>query len=133
MTEAALLAHLSALETELHHPGAPATPERAQALLHPEFFEVGRSGACYSRATVLAYLSIQTSASPVRASQFRLTRLGDDTALLTYRSDATAGPGQAPGSTWRSSVWQCVHGHWLLRYHQGTPAPALPAQDAIEK
>jgi hypothetical protein len=122
--QATLLAHLRALETELHHPGAPASPARADALLHPDFFEVGRSGTRYSRTTVLAFLGGQLQPSPVNASHFELTRLSDDCALLTYRSDASAGLGQPPGSAWRASVWQRVGEQWQLRYHQGTPTHA---------
>ena len=31
-----LLAELTALETELHHPGSPCTRERLERLLHPD-------------------------------------------------------------------------------------------------
>ena len=39
-----LLTHLQTLEVELHHPGVRTSRARLEALLHPDFHEVGRSG-----------------------------------------------------------------------------------------
>ena len=48
-----LLFQLQALEVELHHPGVRCDRDWLEALLHPEFHEVGRSGCTYSRETEL--------------------------------------------------------------------------------
>lgn len=113
---------LSALETELHHPGRLCSRERLGQLLHAEFHEVGRSGRAYDRRTVIEYLAAVTTSPPVIPRDFRLALLAPDVALLTYRSDQHGVDGQGSLPTLRSSVWCASEGRWQLRYHQGTPA-----------
>ena len=118
-----LLPTLQALETELHHPGVPCTRQRLDHLLHPDFHEVGRSGAAYSRETVLGYLVGVTTRPAVVSDGFDVAELVPGVALLTYRSVASVGSTlDAPLYTLRSSVWQHTAAGWQLRYHQGTPA-----------
>ena len=117
-----LLSELQALETELHHPGAPCTPQRLEQLLHPAFDEVGRSGNAYSRAVVLSFLAAQQEAPPVVPDAFLLVQLAPDVALLTYRSAHRQADGTLANHTLRSSVWVRSPAGWQLRYHQGTPA-----------
>lgn len=117
-----LLHTLQTLETALHHPGVRCSRERLEQLLHPDFHEVGRSGAAYSRETVIRYLSGVEAPPTVQSDAFAVAELGPATALLTYRS-AAADPGTgAVLCTWRSSVWLHTPAGWQLRYHQGTPA-----------
>lgn len=52
-----LLLLLQGLEVELHHPGTRCSPSRLDALLHPQFHEIGRSGRAYDRETVLGFLA----------------------------------------------------------------------------
>lgn len=54
-----LLLLLQGLEVELHHPGTRCSPARLDALLHPQFHEIGRSGRAYDRETVLGSLAFQ--------------------------------------------------------------------------
>jgi len=118
-----LLSMLTRLEAELHHPGIPASPERLEALLHPAFFEVGKSGLRYSRQQVVAYLSQLAEAPVVRVSNHEVYPLGADAALLTYA--CTHLGGSAPIEVLRSSVWRHTAVGWQLFYHQGTIA-SLP-------
>lgn len=115
-----LLAHLTALESELHHNGILCAAERLQTLLHPQFHEVGRSGMPYTRDTVIRYLTNCTEAPQTRSFHHRLQSLGPQQALLTYLSVST--DSHTPLYTWRSSVWILEGGQWQLLYHQGTPA-----------
>lgn len=117
----ALCAHLQQLEVALHHPGLPGDAARLEALLHPDFHEVGRSGRPYDRATVVRYLSQVVAPPGVHSSDFRLERLAPDLALLSYRS-AQQAEGSAVLHTLRMSLWQRGQDAWQLRYHQGTPA-----------
>ena len=113
-----LLATLSALETALHHPGSAMHPAALDALLHPDFHEVGKSGLAYSREQVARFLSQHPGPMPTEALDFRVSLLAPGCALLTYRSvhlDATE-----PLHVLRSSIWQLHEGQWRLRYHQGT-------------
>lgn len=115
-----LLSTLGALELALHHPGSALHRDALDALLHPDFHEVGKSGQAYSRAQVLDFLSQHPGPKPTEAHDLQVSLLTPDCALLTYRSvhlDA-----QMPVQVLRSSLWQVHEGRWRLRYHQGTLA-----------
>lgn len=119
----ALLQALQALEAELHHPGVRCTRERLETLLHPDFHEVGRSGRPYDRETVVAFLlSPHDGGDRVEAFDYRVFPLGDDTALLTYRSHHVGADGAITLAARRSSVWRRTAIGWQLFHHQGTPA-----------
>lgn len=122
--DALLLDTLRALETELHHPGSPSTPERLQALLHPQFHEVGRSGLAYDRSTVTAYLAQRATPPSVQSCDFTISRLAPDVALLSYRSTELRDGSVEALRTWRASLWVHTPQGWQLRYHQGTPMAA---------
>ena len=119
--ESALLDELRALESELHHDGRPCPPERLEALLHPDFHEVGRSGRHYTRQTVIAFLASHPTLPPVASSDHALHRLGDDCALLTYRSVHRPVDGPSDVAL-RSSIWLKTADGWRLVHHQGTVA-----------
>ncbi|WP_197272104.1 DUF4440 domain-containing protein [Neisseria sp. 83E34] len=116
-----LLAHLIALESELHHNGILCSAERLQVLLHPRFHEIGRSGNPYTRETVINYLTSCTEASPTHSFYHRIHSLGPQQALLTYLSVSTDSQ-NTRFYTWRSSIWILDNKQWQLFYHQGTPA-----------
>jgi Uncharacterized protein conserved in bacteria len=88
-----LLAELSALESELHHPGVTCTRERLERLLHADFHEVGRSGTRYTRQTVIDFLADRPSPPRVLAYDHRIERLSDGVALLHFASHGIAGDG----------------------------------------
>jgi hypothetical protein len=117
-----LIRHLRALEVELHHPGTRSSRERLDALLHPDFNEIGRSGRPYDRATVLDFLAAQATHAPIESDAFALVLLAPQVALLTYRSAHRQPDGTRDLHTHRSSIWQEDAAGWRLRYHQGTPA-----------
>jgi hypothetical protein len=121
-----LLAKLSALEVELHHPGARCSAQRLSELLHPDFHEVGRSGRRYDRAACIRFLTEESAPLKVEPGAFAVEVLGDGPqaglALLTYRSAQRGTDGALHLHTLRSSLWQLTAVGWQLRYHQGTPA-----------
>ncbi|WP_284620808.1 nuclear transport factor 2 family protein [Aquabacterium humicola] len=117
-----LVQQLQALEVELHHPGVRCSRERLEQLLHPDFVEVGRSGASYTRETIVSYLTTSESSPTVESSNFEATLLAPGAALLTYRSAHRSSSGFLSLHALRSSLWLNVEGRWQLRYHQGTPA-----------
>lgn len=117
-----LLAELTALETELHHPGARCTRERLERLLHPDFHEVGRSGNRYVRQTVIDFLAARTQLPEVIAGEHRVESLAPDIALLHFRSHETGPAGVPVNGALRVSVWRRTTMGWQLSYHQGTPA-----------
>lgn len=124
MSEQALLNTLQALEAELHHPGVRCSRQRLEALLHPDFHEVGRSGRAYDRPTIVAYLLSEASgvtSAAIVAGDYALQRLAEGTALLTYRSAHRGPDGRLSLAARRSSIWQHSAAGWQLIYHQGTP------------
>jgi hypothetical protein len=121
---ATLLEQLRGLEVELHHPGAACTLARLEALLHPDFREVGRSGTAYLRATVIHHLLSVDVRPAIESADFGLRVLAEDAALLTYRSWQRDTDGTQSHCALRSSVWHRSAAGWQLRYHQGTPCRA---------
>jgi hypothetical protein len=123
VTDEELLEHLRELEVVLHQPAVRGDRPRLEALLHEEFAEFGRSGRRYARAEILTLMFEESgsSAATVRSQDFALTRLGDDVALLTYKSAAVGPKGELSRHTLRSSLWQRTWSGWRMRFHQGTP------------
>jgi len=120
-----LLETLRELEVETHQPQVRADRSRLERLLHPGFFEAGRSGTFYSRASVLAEFTGHPPSYRVWSQDFRVEALAEGLALLTYRSAHIADDGSLARHTLRTSLWQSTEQGWQLRFHQGTPAPAF--------
>lgn len=91
-----------------------ARGEDFERLLHPQFFEFGRSGRRWSRAEVLAELT-GCGPQPERTAELAI-ELAPGCWHLSWRS-----LGGRPA--WRSSIWQHGAAGWQLRFHQATPIP----------
>jgi hypothetical protein len=117
-----LLQELQALEVELHHRGARCNRKRLEELLHPEFYEVGRSGRTYDREAIVNSLSSEDPQTVLTSGEFSVSVFGPEVALLTYRSAQLEPSGHLARHTLRSSLWLKVGTAWQLRYHQGTAA-----------
>lgn len=122
----ALLDELVALERELHHPGVHCSRERLEQLLHPGFWEIGRSGQRYERARIVDYLGSLAAHAEVVATGYAVDLLAPGVALLTYDSVQRGAGGALQHGARRMSLWMRTDAGWQLRYHQGTPAPAAP-------
>ncbi len=123
--DSGLTALLAALEAELHHPGSGCTLARLEQLLHPDFHEVGRSGARYDRRTVIDFLASGAARRQVRAGGHRARPMAPGWALLHYHSLQVEADGRRVLGALRSSIWaQNGDGTWQLYYHQGTPVDA---------
>jgi len=107
-------------ELLLLDPAVRADLGRVRGLLHADFLEFGASGRVWAGATLVEALA--ASSVPLdhgAAVDLIPVSLSADTVLLTYRIDDPGRP------TLRSSVWlRSAEGEWLLRFHQGTPAPS---------
>jgi hypothetical protein len=125
LERSALLEMLRELEVETHQPQLRADRRRLARLLHPGFFEAGRSGTFYSRDSVLAEFTGHPPTCRVWSQDFRVEPLAEGLALLTYRSAHIADDGSLARHTLRASLWQSTEQGWQLRFHQGTPAPAF--------
>lgn len=117
----ALLAHLRALEVELHRPAARSDAARLDALLHPAFLEFSSSGRSYSKADIIDQLLASPAHATVASERFSLRLLAPDVGLLTYRAAHLAADGTPERHTLRSSIWQRDGDDWQMSHHQGTP------------
>lgn len=86
-----------------------------QRVLHPDFFEFGRSGRVWSRDDTL---TTEPGHIDARLADFAVNELGDDAVLVTYTSYVHHGQ---PDAGRRSSIWVRAGSSWQLRFHQGTP------------
>ena len=109
---------LLALEEALLRPAARYSVTELERLLTEDFHEFGASGTVYDRASLIDLLmqESRTPFTPVEVSDFVARKLGDDAALVTYRTK------RGDVVRLRSSVWRRERGSWRMMFHQGTPA-----------
>src|SRR5215831_16857292 len=112
---------LRKLEVETHQPHVRTDPRKLGRFLHPHFFEIGRSGAAYSRDSVLAEFNGHPPSYRVWSQDFQVEILTEGLALLTYKSAHVSDDGTLERHAHRASLWQSTEQGWQLRFHQGTP------------
>ncbi|AIF48963.1 DUF4440 domain-containing protein [Dyella japonica] len=115
-----LAAHLLDLETQLHRQDVRADGIALRRLIAEDFFEFGVSGTVWTREAVIEALRGEAF-SMREVSDFRLTLLADDVALVTYRGHRVATPHRPSSDSLRSSIWRLREGRWQMQFHQGTP------------
>lgn len=115
-----LAAHLLDLETRLHRQDIRADETALRRLIAEDFFEFGVSGTVWTRDAVVDALRGE-SFSPREVTDFRLTMLADDVALVTYRGHRFDTPQRPASDSLRSSIWRLREGRWQMQFHQGTP------------
>jgi hypothetical protein len=86
-------------------------------LLADEFVEFGSSGRVYNKADLVSTLQAE-SPSTQTTSDFKVTELSPEVALLTYRIHLHREP---PVYTLRSSLWKLSGGRWRMVFHRATP------------
>jgi hypothetical protein len=121
VNSAALLQTLTDLETELFDPDTRRNRARLEALLHPQFFEIGRSGRVHTRHDVLTQLPKERESAGIHAHDFALQTLSEDVLLLTYRSAQASSSGALERHALRASVWKRSPNGWQIVFHQATP------------
>ena len=110
------LAHVAALELALLDPRVRRAPDVVEALLDPDFVEVGASGRRFDARSMAAALAAQELAQrPLRARGLEAAWVGDGAVLVTYDIETRG------RTALRSSLWRFRGGEWRLRFHQGTP------------
>ena len=122
--DAPVLAELLALEPVFHAAARAATPEQFEALVAPDFWEIGASGRRYSRAFSLATLRARAQAPDAAdwaMSEGHVAEVAPGLWLLTYR---LAQPGRV---TWRATLWRRAGegAGWQAVFHQGTVVQGL--------
>lgn len=121
MTEstAQLAEHLKELEGLLHSHSVRASAEQLSELIADEFFEFGVSGTVWNRQSVIAALRNEAF-SERSITDFKLTLLAGDVALVTYRGHRVANAHRPAASSLRSSIWKRDGARWKMVFHQGT-------------
>ena len=108
---------LAAREPIFHRPEFGMTRADFEAMVAPEFWEVGASGSKYSKAFVLHTLENRHS-KPVTetyvVTDFACQELSPNLYLVTYQLDQTGRLSQ------RSTIWRYSSGAWQIVFHQGT-------------
>jgi dihydropteroate synthase len=104
------------LELALLQPAVRADRPRLEALLHPDFAEVGASGRRWTRAELIAELVAAEPVEPAEAGDLATARIADDVILTTFTTR------RGGRTVRRSSVWVRHGGGWMVRLHHGTPA-----------
>jgi hypothetical protein len=116
-----VLQELQRLEPIFHAAYRGATPQQFEAVVAPEFWEIGASGRNYSRAFALSVLRDRQqtpSEAAWQTSDFHVSEVAPDTYLLTY---TLVQPGQhVPRTTRRMTLWQRRDGAYKAVFHQGT-------------
>lgn len=115
-----LLSQLMQLEQEMHLTSTRKNKIRMEALLDPEFKEIGRSGQTYSRQEILEEFDNENELPIILVSDAAVTILHEELVLLTYKSRHDSIDNPRP--TLRSSLWRMRGSQWQICFHQGTAA-----------
>jgi len=113
-----ILAELSGREPIFHRPELGTARSDFEEMTVDDFWEVGASGRCYSRAYVLDELEKRQAiphADVWETTDFHCRGLGHDVYLLTYTLLQNN-----ERRTRRATIWQRTVGGWKIIYHQGT-------------
>lgn len=113
------------LEESHLRPEIRSSPEVLGTLLAEDFLEFGSSGRVWDRKAVLEAVP---SGEPFRWSieDFVVRLLAPGVALTNYRLSVGPLEGTEVCTTLRSSVWVQRGGRWVMVFHQGTAAAAVP-------
>ena len=108
---------LAAREPVFHRPEFGTTRADFEAMMDPDFFEVGASGKKYSREFVLDALELRDPAANEHlvVTDYACRRIAENAFLVTYQLE------QAHGRlSRRSTLWRHSAQGWKVLYHQGT-------------
>ena len=86
--------------------------------MHPQFFEIAKSGRHYTRQMVIDYMSSLQQAPVARSFDHTLRLCSAQGVWLTYQSEHTE-----QGSIvhcFRSSLWCPNDAGWQIVFHQAT-------------
>ena len=117
-----MLGQLQALEPIFHGPQYRSAAQ-LEAIIAPDFWEIGASGRRYSRRFVLETLAARradTAEAAWQTRDFHCRRLADGLYLLTYTLL------QGERCTRRTTLWQRAAPAWKILFHQGTLVAGEP-------
>jgi hypothetical protein len=114
----AVLEELKRREPIFHRPEFAGSRAAIEAMVAPDFWEIGASGRRYSREYVLETLEARQD-DPVedddwQTREFHCRELAPDLYLLTYTLL------QGERHTRRATIWRRTAAGWVVVFHQGT-------------
>jgi glyoxylase I family protein len=119
-----LARHLQSLEQRLLAADVRTNANALECLLHYDFVEFGSSGRIFDKRSTITALSGEAP-HEYTMSDFRMTALCPEVALVTYRLARRGSPQHRAIETLRSSIWKLDDGVWKMTFHQGTQAYVL--------
>ena len=122
MSKAQLLKKLSANETALWNAWKNKDAKPFQMWLAADSVMVGEQGVGMKSDIVKMMASMPCDVKSFTLSDWKLTMVDANAALLTYKgaAEGTCG-GQPIPTTWASSLWVNRKGKWTAFSHQETP------------
>jgi glyoxylase I family protein len=118
--------HLRELEERLLTAEGRASTATIDALLSDDFLEFGSSGIPFGKQDVIDALA-EESADGHRyqrvTGDWKVRKLADDIALVTYRVTRNDLDEGSTVTSLRSSIWKRFGGDWRMVFHQGTRVP----------
>jgi hypothetical protein len=122
MSKAQLLKKLSASETRLWEAWKNKDSKPFMTALSANSVLVGENGAAAKPDIVKEMAAMPCEVQSFELSDWKLTMLDSDAALLTYKGTAQGTCAGTPIPTvWASSVWINQGGRWRAAFHQETP------------
>jgi len=109
-------------EMALHQYEIRKNKDAVIRLLHPNFKEVGKSGASYEYEEIVQSMSSEKLPSVnIHSQNYECIQLAPSVSLLLYQSVCIDKNGKKSHFTKRSSIWVFNGENWQIKYHQGTP------------
>ncbi|HEX6945960.1 MAG TPA: DUF4440 domain-containing protein [Acidimicrobiia bacterium] len=113
-----VLRTLQQLEESLYEPSTRFDEAYMEELLAPDYMEFGSSGRVWTRGQIIRTQPVDIDAR-LPLPDFEVRLLGDEVALVTYRTEMGIDYATAAN---RCSVWKkWSDGRWRLVFHQATP------------
>ena len=117
-----MAATLLALELALARRDEASIPGGYEAVIAPDFTEIGSSGRLWTRAEILVSLAADAPNPSIAIESFKVAEIAGGVVLATYDVVGTTADGTRHHSH-RSSIWIWLDGRWQLRFNQGTRVP----------
>jgi hypothetical protein len=124
MSKAQIQRNLIASEKKLWEAWKNKNDKPFRAALSSDTVMISEMGVSGKEAIVKEIGSGNCEVGSYDLSDFKLTWINSDTALLTYKAtqDVTCNGTKGPAAVWASSVWVRRGGKWYAATHQETPA-----------
>jgi len=122
LSQAVLLRVLSEKETKLWEAWKNKESRTFQLSLASDSVMIGEQGVGSKKDVVAMMASMPCDVKSFALSDWKLTMVDADAALLTYKGAAEGTcMGQPIPTVWASSLWVNRRGRWLAFSHQETP------------